>query len=235
MKRLYLALILAGCATAGTEERAGVQPDANGGGGGGGGGGIDASVQPVDAAPHPDSGSGSGTCTTVTQNLLTNGNFDGTPLGTGWTETPAVATDKIVSPDGTIAEQTAPNKAWLGGVLASNATTPATDVLYQDVNIPPSATAVVLNGYYDVRTAETGTTVYDTAKLEIVTTGGTLIASALSLDNAHAKTAWTTFSYPVTANVANQTIRIRATAKNDNVSTTSFYFDTLTLQVTYCQ
>lgn len=223
--RLVVAvLVITGCATAEREQTRAADSgitsgaDANGD--------IDANVGQVDAAVEPDAG-----CTIMTKDLLANGNFDATPPGTGWTEVPAVAGDKLITPNDGIAEHSAPNKAWLGGIAQAN----AIDTLYQDVNIPPSTTMLVLSGYYDVRTLETGATVYDTGKLEIAMTNGTVIETVLSLDNAHPKTSWQSIQHTFATSVAGQTIRIRFTTKNDGLNASSFFFDTLALQATYCE
>lgn len=226
MRRLFhlnfALLAAAGCATASSDEHLAVDSGTGGQQDGSSGGSTDAAVTPPD---------GSTGCTTMTRDLLANGNLDGTPVGTGWTAMPAVATDQLVTPNDGVPEQTAPNKAWLGGIAQAN----ATDVLYQDVMVPASTTMLVLTGYFDVRTSEIGTTVYDTGKAEITQTSGTLIEAVLSLDNAHPQTAWQAINHPVAATVAGQTIRIRLSSKNDGLNATSFYFDTLALQATYCE
>jgi hypothetical protein len=193
-----------------------------------GGSDVDASVHPNPDAnnpPPPDTG-----CTVTTVDLLPNGNFDGAPIGTGWSETPIDPTYPIVTSDDGVAEQSPANKAWLGGLEQA-----ASDDLHADVAIPASTTALVVAGYYDVRTGETGTTVYDHAKVELVTTSGTLIETILTLDNAHPQTAWTAFDHTFTSSVAGQTVRLRFTSTSDSTLATSFYFDTLSLKATDCQ
>jgi xanthomonalisin len=241
MRRLFhlaLATIpVAGCATAmHGEQIGGVDSGTEGGGSdSGGGGGSDSGGEDAPPEMHPDAGvttpdSGS-SCTVMTRDLLVNGNFDGTPVGTGWTAMPAVASDQLVTPNDGVAEQSAPNKAWLGGIAQAN----AKDTLHQDVMVPAGTTMLVLTGYYDVRTQETGSTVYDTGKAEITDTSGTVLATVLSLDNAHAKTAWTAINFTIPGNLSGQTIRVRFTSNNDGLNPTSFYFDSLVLQATYCQ
>jgi len=221
VRALVAVLLVTGCATAERDLARAVDggvtdvADANGA--------IDSHL---DAAVMPDAG-----CTVITKDLLANGNFDATPVGTGWTEAPVVATDKLITPNDGVPEQSAPNKAWLGGIAQPS----AVDALYQDVAIPASTTMLVLSGYYDVRTAEIGATVYDTGRADIATTTGALIETVLSLDNANAKTSWQPIQHTVAASVAGQTIRIRFTTQNDGSNPTSFYFDTMSLQATYCQ
>jgi hypothetical protein len=218
---LYTVLAVSGCASAG-------KPNDQ----------VDSGIHLQDSnnTTHPDapasttSDSSSG-CTVVTTDLLQNGAFDGSPVGTGWTATPVNPTYPIVTPQDGIVEQSPVNKAWMGGIAQAS----AMDDLHQDVAVPPSTTMLVLTGYYEVRTGETGTTVYDSGKVELVQTGGTLIEAVQSLDNAHATTAWTPINHTFTATSAGQTVRLRFTTRNDFSNPTSFYFDTLALQATYCQ
>lgn len=171
-----------------------------------------------------------GPCTNMTVNLLQNANFDTLPEATGWTET-RIQNEPIVRADGTITAQSGTERAWLGGVAASA----ATDSLTQDIVVPASATNIGFTGYYDVRTGETGTTVYDSAKVELLTTGGTVLESIKSFSNAAPTTAWTAFNKTFTSNVAGMTVRLRLTSTNDIINATSFYFDTFAVNATVCQ
>jgi CheY-like chemotaxis protein len=45
----------------------------------------------------------------------------------------------------------------------------------------------------------------------------------------------TAINHPFSASSAGQTVRLLFTTRNDSSFPTSFYFDTLALQVTYCQ
>jgi hypothetical protein len=168
-------------------------------------------------------------CTTMTINLLQNPSFETTPLATGWTET-RYNNEPIVRTDG-IAGQSPTTKAWLGGVTGSA----AADALHQDIMVPASTTALVLTGFYEVRTGETGATVYDTGSIDLVSTAGTMIEPIQALTNATATTAWTAINHPITANVKGTTVRLRMRTTNDILNATSFYFDTMVLNATVCQ
>lgn len=205
MRHHLVFLLSIGCATAGRDPAVGT---------GGTPPGLDAS---------PAVG-----CTMMTTDLLMNGSFDTMPAGSGWSSTPANPMYPIITSNG-VTPQSAPDKAWMGSVIS------ATDDMHEDIAIPASATSLVLAGYYQVRTMETGTAANDTGKVDLATTGGTSLETALSVDSAHATTAWTAFSYPITSNVAGQTIRLRFTTVNNSTKPTSFYFDTVSLQATYCQ
>lgn len=222
-RRLWPLALLAACAEAG-QSRPGGQVDAPPGNT------PDASI---DAPPVTGGEAGidtPGPCTPMMVNLLTNGNFETQPLATGWTET-RIQNEPIVRSDGTLVAQSGTVRAWLGGLTGSA----ATDALTQDIMVPASATNIGFTGFYDVRTGETGTTVYDTAKVELLSTGGAVLESLKTFSNAAPTAAWTSFTQPLTSNVAGMTVRLRLTSTNDILNATSFYFDTLALTATVCQ
>jgi hypothetical protein len=172
-------------------------------------------------------------CTPTTSNLLTNGNLDGTPLATGWTET-RIQGELIIRPDlpAGIVPHSSPNVAWLGGVNL----TAATDVAEQTVTIPVGATQLVLTGFYDLRTSETVANT-DTATIGLYPMSGTTpIAPALALSNSTPTTAWTSINLTFNAaTLAGTTVRVRLTSTSGNATgVTSTYVDTLALNATYC-
>ncbi len=223
---ICLAFALAGCASAESQQQnvgvvdsgVGGDPDAAGSGS-------------TDAAPTgTDSGTG---CTVTTRDLLTNPTFEVTPAASGWTPVPIVANDPLVSNTGGIAAQSPAYRAWLGGVAQPN----STDRLYQDVLVPASTTMLALTGFYEVRTSESGATIYDRGTAAIQTTAGAQIELIKALDNAHPTTAWTPLdmTFANLAQMKGQTIRIHFTSTNDGLNATSFYFDTLHLNATVCE
>lgn len=185
----------------------------------------DAFVPVADAfvPPPPDA------CVSQTTQLLANPVFDLTPVGTGWQQTPIDPAFPLVTDQDGVPEHSAPFKAWLGGIVSSSTTTAATDILFQDVTIPPLTTSLVLTGQFDVRTAETDTVAFDTAQFAVTQTNGTPIVTILNLSNLTPKTGWTPINHTFTQNLSGQTIRIRMTSSNDFLDATSFYFDSLSL------
>lgn len=180
--------------------------------GGSNGTAIDAPDASIDSAEHdaqPDA-----PCTPQSRELLVNGAFDTTPAA--WIESAPIITDQ-----GTVASETAPNKAWLGGTLA------ITHVLYQDIVIPPDATMLVLAGKFQVRTLEPATSVRDTARIDLE---GSPIA-LFELDNRTPTTTWETFVVPINAS---GTRRLTISATNDEALVTSFYFDSLSFTAMVC-
>jgi hypothetical protein len=225
MRSLYVVLVaVAGCAMAGPSER-GSDPDASVTRNDGSIGGSDSTVGGTDSG-----------CTIVTMNLLSNGNFDAG--GTGWTVTPILAGDPIINTQATdggpVGAQSATYRAWMGGVEQAPSTNK--DAIYQDVMIPATTTALELTGYYEVRSADSNTTAYDKADVELVaTTGTTQLELIKHLDNTGKTTSWTAFGKTIAATVAGTTVRLKFSSGGDGLYATSFFFDSIALNATYCQ
>ena len=219
---LYLGL-LAGCATAGTE-----QPNT----------GTDAATDgaSIDAAPDA-----AGPCNEVTTELLKNPAFDTDPVGTLWMQTPINASFPLITGQGQtgtsgITEQSAPYDAWLGGLQG-------TDSLWQDIAVPARTRLLALSGFYEVRSSDSTTVAVDTGTLAFVQTNDSPIAVAQALDNTKRTTTWTTINYAVSnaETLSGMTIRVKMTSTNNppiNPSTgqgiTSFWWDTLSVKATHC-
>lgn len=170
----------------------------------------------------------------MTKNLLRNGNFETTPAGSDWQATPIDSTAPIVTNDaGGVAAQSPAYRAWMGGIETTAANNK--DVLYQDVAIPMSATKLEFKGYYEVRTGEIGTAIYDRATVELTTQTNTQLELIKALDDNGATTAWTAFAKTFTSAYAGMTVRLRFSSASDIIDATSFFYDTLELNVTFCQ
>lgn len=171
-------------------------------------------------------------CDEVTTQLLVNGNFDATPLASGWIETRIADEFSLITADAVA--DTAPNLAWLGGLAQAN----ANDQLVQDVAIPARTSALALTGLLDVRTNETGAVVRDTATVALTRLDNTPIETALSTDNTRATTDWTPLTYAFSvADLSGQTFRFKIASSNNATanSSTSFFFDNLSLVATHCR
>lgn len=236
MKRALVAGVLAACASG----RSAVDPDAAENG-------VDAKVyldapQVIDARPDsqtvtpPDAPPDAYQCQVMTRQLLMNPVLDLNPSGMGWVQQNIDNAYPIVTGDDGIVEHSAPFKAWMGGWQGQDkGVQSVTDTFYQDVAIPANTSQLRFTGYYEVRTAESGSTVYDTGQIALVQTNGTPIETIKSLSNAAPTTTWTAINYTAAANLSGQTVRLRFTTTNDYDFATSFYFDTLALTATYCQ
>jgi len=230
MRSLYVCLALVGCAQARQgEDRSGD--------------GIDASMVVSDSAVvHTDSSMsggtdasmGSGGCTTMTKNMLRNFNFDATPAGADWQQTPIVAGSPIVTDEaGGIAAKSGAFRAWMGGYEQSSSTNK--DVLYQDVVIPAMTTKLEFKGFYEVRTGELDSNIYDRATIELTNNGNTQLELIKALDDNGATTAWTAFNKLFTGNYSGMTVRLRFSTASDILDATSFFFEDLELNATFCQ
>ena len=191
-----------------------------------------------DSGMGSGSGSGSGSCTPMQIEMLQNPSFDLAPAGTMWIAAPYDPTLPIVTSVLGIAQQSAPYDAWMGGLQGTDyGVSTCTDTLYQDIAIPATATALVLTGYYEIRTSDSTTIVYDKASVALTQTNGTVIEPVFTeqqLNNTHATTTWTAINHTFTNVSAGQTVRLYFTTLNDITLATSFYFDTLSLKATAC-
>ncbi|MEY9944034.1 putative Ig domain-containing protein [Kitasatospora sp. GAS1066B] len=103
-------------------------------------------------------------------------------------------------------------KAWLDGYGSTH-----TDTLSQTVTIPAGCTAT-LNFYLHIDTAETGTTAYDTLKLQV---GSTTLAT---YSNLNSNTGYTLHSFNLSS-YAGQTVTLKFTGTEDASLQTSFVID----------
>jgi len=200
---------------------------------------VDAFENFTDAPPHTDAPMADApmadaACAPVTTELLANPVFDATPMGTGWQQTPIDPAFPLITNQDGIAEQSAPYKAWLGGIEADSGQ--VSDKLWQDVTVPANTTSLVLTGYYEVRTGEdpSDPNVYDSGSIALTQTNDTVIATVLNLSNRTPTTAWTAINHSFAQNLSGMPVRLRMTSSNDISFPTSFYFDTLSLKATHC-
>jgi hypothetical protein len=242
-KWLACALVLAGCASGRANDRAvdadvGEPQDAKIW--------LDGAIEqqpdaqvvhpPADAAIDAPKPVDAYVCTVHTQQLLLNPALDLSPAGTSWVMQNIDNAYPVVTSDGVLGAQSAPYKAWMGGITGDDIfASSATDGLYQNVQVPAGTTSLVFTGYYDVRTSETEPTIYDRADVSLLKTDGTPLETIKTLNNTTPTTAWTAFSKTFSGNYSGQTVRLRFTTTNDIINATSFYFDTFTLTATYCQ
>ena len=167
-------------------------------------------------------------CTTMVLQILANPAFDSGP--TGWTqEGPNIVMFPLITPDDGIPEHTAPNKAWLGGIVSQD------DALWQQVTVPANTTILRVRGQYEVRTGESGGTVYDTGTVELLNSSNGLLQTVVALNNVGPTAAWTAFNVAFSQPYAGQAVRLRFRTHNDFSLETSFYFDTIFLEATVCQ
>jgi len=160
--------------------------------------------------------------------LLINPGFDSGH--TTWIEETESSSEIITNQSAltTITAQTPPYLGWLGGY------DDAVDDLYQFVTIPAGATSISLSFYYAVRTEEVMTGVYD--KVEVytydpMTTAYTPIAA---FTNNTSAINWTRFTASLPLTLAGKTFEVGFLAKTDKTKTTSFFVDSVALDVVAC-
>jgi hypothetical protein len=110
--------------------------------------------------------------------------------------------------------------AWLDGYGTTH-----TDTLSQSVAIPASASSATLSFWLHVDTAETSTTkAFDTLKVQVLGSSGTVLATLATYSNLTAASAYTQHSFSL-ASYLGQTITLKFTGAEDSVSQTSFVLD----------
>ena len=164
--------------------------------------------------------SGGGT----TQQLLGNPGFEnGSSTPAPWTATAGVIDSNSTSEP----SHTGTWKAWLSGYGSVH-----TDTLLQSVTMPSAATAATLSFWLHIDTTETSTaTAYDTLKIQIRNSSGTVLSTLASYSNLSAKPGYAQVSFDLTA-YKGQTIQIYLIGVEDAGLKTSFVVDDFLLNVT---
>jgi hypothetical protein len=118
-------------------------------------------------------------------------------------------------------------KAWLNGYGSVH-----TDTLLQQVSIPSTANSATLSLWRHIDTLETTTTTaYDTLKVQIRNSSGTVLATLATYSNLNAAAGYTQVSFDLGA-YRGQTIQIYLVGIEDSSLKTSFIVDDFVLNVT---
>ncbi len=115
--------------------------------------------------------------------------------------------------------------AWLNGWGSAH-----TDTVSQLVAIPAGKTTATLAFYLHIDTMESGTTAYDTLKIQVLNSSGSLLATLGAYSNLSAASGYTRRSINLGAYIG-QTVRIRFVGTEDSSLATSFVIDDVTLTV----
>lgn len=160
------------------------------------------------------------TVTSGASQLLTNGGFE-TGSATPWT----MSTGTLCSNGGSGCSGESSHAgtwfAWLGGYGSSHS-----DTVSQGVTVPPGATKATLSFYLHIDTAETGTTAYDTLKVQVVS--GSTTTTVATYSNANAATGYVLKTIDLSAYVG-KTITLKFLATEDSSLQTSFVLDDISL------
>ncbi|MET7729855.1 hydrolase [Streptomyces sp. NPDC005402] len=162
-------------------------------------------------------GGGGSTCTSA--QLLGNNGFESG--SSTWT-----ATSGVITNSSSESARTGSYYAWLDGYGSAR-----TDTLSQSVTVPSACTTATLSFYLHVDTAETTTsTAYDTLKVQVLNSSGTVLGTLATYSNLNAGSGYTQRSFNL-AGYAGQTVTLKFTGTEGSTLQTSFVIDDTALNV----
>ncbi|MGW2744049.1 hydrolase [Streptomyces sp. NPDC001450] len=162
-------------------------------------------------------GGGTGTCTAA--QLLGNNGFESG--NSTWSATSGVITNSSGE-----SARSGSYYAWLDGTA-----TATTDTLSQSVTIPSACTTATLGFYLHIDTAETTTTTaYDTLKVQVLNSSGTVLGTLATYSNLNAASGYTQRSFNLSS-YAGQTVTLKFTGTEGSKLQTSFVVDDTALNV----
>jgi hypothetical protein len=160
------------------------------------------------------------TVTGGTLQLIVNPGFE-TGTAAPWTATTGVIDNSAGEP-----AHSGAWKAWLDGYGTTH-----TDSILQTVSIPSTAVSATLAFWLHIDTAETTTvTAFDTLKVQIRNTSGTVLSTLQTFSNLNKNTGFLQRSFDVTS-FKGQTVQIFLVGVEDSSLQTSFVVDDFTLNV----
>ena len=125
----------------------------------------------------------------------------------------------------TEAARTGSGYAWLNGYGATH-----TDTLAQKITLPAGKSVATLSFWLHIDTAETESTAYDTLKLQVLNSSGTVLATLAKYSNLDRNTGYAQKSFDLRAYIG-QTISIKFIGAEDSNLQTSFVIDDVSLVV----
>jgi hypothetical protein len=157
--------------------------------------------------------------TITTTQLLGNPGFESGAVT--WTTTSGVITNSTSE-----AAHGGSWYAWMDGYGSAH-----TDSILQQVAIPSGKTSATLTFYLHIDTAETTTTTaYDTLKVQIRNSSGTVLATLATYSNLNKNTGYTQKSFSLNSYIG-QTIQVYLVGTEDASLQTSFVVDDFALNV----
>jgi cyanophycinase-like exopeptidase len=151
--------------------------------------------------------------------LIANGGFESGSAG--WTAT-----------SGVIGTSTSSEPAYAGSYRAyhNGRGRTYTDSSYQTVSIPSSVSAATLSFYLHIDSSETTTSrTYDTFKVQIRTSAGSVLATLATWSNLDQAAGYTQKTFDLTS-YRGQTVQIYFVGSEDSINQTSFVVDNVSLQ-----
>ena len=154
--------------------------------------------------------------------LLGNPGFENGSTNTA----PWTATSGVVDSSTGEAPHSGSWKAWMDGYGSAH-----TDSIVQTVAIPSGKTSATLTFWLHIDTAETTTTTaYDTLKVQIRNSSGTVLATLATYSNLNHNTGYTQKSFSLNSYIG-QTIQVYLVGTEDSTLQTSFVVDDFALNV----
>ena len=152
-------------------------------------------------------------------NLLGNPGFENGSNSAPWTATSGVINNSSAEPP-----HSGQWDAWLCGYGTTH-----TDTLSQTVSLPSNAMSATLSFWLHIDTAETTTTTtYDTLKLQVLSTSGTLLGTLNTWSNLNHNTGYSQQTFNMSAYLG-QAVVIKFTGSEDYQLQTSFVIDDTSL------
>ncbi|WP_441248014.1 putative Ig domain-containing protein [Kitasatospora sp. McL0602] len=167
------------------------------------------------------SGSGGTGCTPA--QLLGNPGFE-TGTASPWTETDTSGSSAISNSSSEPA-RSGSYDAWLDGYGSAN-----TDTLAQSVAIPAGCTSASFSFWLHVDSAASTTTAFDTLKVQVLNSSGTVLSTLATYSNVNAAAGYAQHSFDLSA-YAGQTVTVKFTGTEDYTKQTSFVIDDTALNV----
>jgi hypothetical protein len=159
--------------------------------------------------------------------LLGNPGFEnGSSNAAPWVATSTHSPVDVISDSSSEPTHSGSWDAWLDGWG-----TATTDTLAQTVSIPSTCSSANLSFWLHIDTAETGkTTAYDSLKVQVLSSSGTVLATLSTFTNLNAASGYTQHSYSL-ASYAGQSVTLKFTGSEDKELQTSFVLDDTALNV----
>jgi len=168
------------------------------------------------SAPVTVSGGGGGS-----QQLLGNTGFENGTATAPWTLSAGVINNSASEPP-----HAGSWDAWMDGYGRTH-----TDTASQTVTIPSGFSSATLQYYLHIDTAErTTTTAYDTLKVQVTNTSGTVLATLATWSNLNHANGYVVHTSSLNSFIG-QTVVIKFTGTEDSSLQTSFVLDDVTLTV----
>jgi PKD repeat protein len=142
------------------------------------------------------------------------------------TAAPWTATSGVVSNNSSEPPHSGSWDAWLDGYGSTH-----TDTMSQSVRLPTGCSSYQLNFWLHIDTAETTTsTAYDTLKVQVLNSSGTVLATLATYSNLNHNTGYALRSFNLAA-YAGQTVTLKFTGAEDYTMQTSFVVDDTAVNV----